>query len=89
MCGYTRSEVELKRLERETKRNEIIHLLAMIFIFCSLFLGSLKVPIQELLFVFALNLYLNVYPILVQRYNRLRVLRNFERQRHKADSLLL
>jgi glycosyl-4,4'-diaponeurosporenoate acyltransferase len=71
---------ELKRLERETRRNEVIHLLALLLTACLLVFNFPHSNFRQLsaaqfLVIFALNLYLNVYPIFVQRYNRFRIMR--------------
>ena len=68
-------KVELKRLEWETKRNEVIHLLALLLITCILLVESPQLSAMQVLLVFAITLYVNVYPIFVQRYNRLRIAR--------------
>ena len=68
-------KVELKRLEWETKRNEVIHLLALFLITCILLVKSPQLSAMQVLLIFAINLYVNVYPIFVQRYNRLRIVR--------------
>lgn len=66
---------ELKRLEWETRRNEVIHLLALLLTGCFLVFKSLQLSTVQFLVIVAINLYVNVYPIFVQRYNRLRILR--------------
>ena len=68
-------KVELKRLEWETKRNEVIHLLALHLITCILLVKSPQLSAMQVLLIVAINLYVNVYPIFVQRYNRLRIVR--------------
>jgi glycosyl-4,4'-diaponeurosporenoate acyltransferase len=68
-------KVQLKRLEWETKRNEVIHLLALLLITCVLLVKSPQLFAMQVLLIFAINLYVNVYPIFVQRYNRLRIVR--------------
>jgi glycosyl-4,4'-diaponeurosporenoate acyltransferase len=72
-------KVELKRLEWETKRNEVIHLLALLLITCVLLVKSPQLSAMQVLLIFAINLYVNVYPIFVQRYNRLRIVRLLRR----------
>jgi glycosyl-4,4'-diaponeurosporenoate acyltransferase len=67
--------LKLKRLEWETKRNEVIHLLALLLITCILLVKSPQLSAMQVLLIFAINLYVNVYPIFVQRYNRLRIVR--------------
>ena len=66
---------ELKRLEWETRRNEVIHLLALLLTFCLLAPRFPRLSIGQFLAIFALNLYVNVYPLFLQRYNRFRILR--------------
>lgn len=69
-------KAELKRLEWETRRNEVIHLLVLLLTGCFLVSNlSPKLSRQQLLSILAINLYLNVYPIFVQRYNRVRITR--------------
>jgi glycosyl-4,4'-diaponeurosporenoate acyltransferase len=68
-------KVELKRLEWGTKRNEVFHLLALLLITCILLVKSPQLSAMQVLLIFAINLYVNVYPIFVQRYNRLRIVR--------------
>ena len=67
--------VELKRLEWETRRNEVIHLLALLLTAGFLVIKSPQLSIVQSFAIVAINLYVNVYPIFVQRYNRLRITR--------------
>lgn len=66
---------ELERLEWETKRNEVIHLLALLLIAGILVVKSPQLSLGQAVFLVAVNLYVNVYPIFVQRYNRFRIMR--------------
>lgn len=73
-------QAELKRLELETRRNEIIHVAAMILTGGILAFGFpnstfLQLSTEQFVAILAINLYVNVYPILVQRYNRVRIMR--------------
>jgi glycosyl-4,4'-diaponeurosporenoate acyltransferase len=77
--GQDMLKVELKRLEWETKRNEVIHLLALLLITCILLVKSPQLSVMQVLLIVAINLYVNVYPIFVQRYNRLRIVRLLRR----------
>jgi hypothetical protein len=72
---------ELKRLEWETRRNEVIHLLALLLIVCLLVFRfpQSQLSVAQLFAIFAINLYVNVYPIFVQRYNRFRIIRMLEK----------
>jgi hypothetical protein len=73
--GRDALKVELNRLEWETKRNELIHLLALLLITCILLVKSPQLSAMQVLLILAINLYVNVYPIFVQRYNRQRIVR--------------
>ena len=66
---------ELRRLEWETRRNEVIHLSALLLITGILLVKSPQLSMVQLFWILAINLYVNLYPILVQRYNRLRLTR--------------
>jgi glycosyl-4,4'-diaponeurosporenoate acyltransferase len=66
-------KAELKRLDWETRRNEVIHLLALLLLGCLLFYRSPRLSVEQVLGIFAINLYVNIYPIFVQRYNRFRI----------------
>ncbi len=68
-------EAELRRLEWETRRNEAIHVLALLLTGCLLVLRRPHISIGQWFVILAINLYVNVYPIFVQRYNRFRLLR--------------
>lgn len=74
---------QLKQLEWETRRNEVIHLLAMLVIGCLLVFKSAQVSARGFIVIAVINLYVNVYPIFLQRYNRIRLTRliqQFERR---------
>ena len=67
-------KAELKRLEWETKRNEIIHLIFMLLIAIFMINKYPNLSIGQCVVIFIINLYANIYPILVQRYNRARII---------------
>lgn len=73
--GRATLKAELKRLEWETRRNEVIHLLALLLTGCFLAIRFPQLSLVQFLAIFAINLYVNVYPIFVQRYNRFRIMR--------------
>lgn len=80
LVGKEAQKAELKRLMWETKRNEIIHLSAILLTGCLLAFKSPQSSFPQLspaqfLTIFAINLYVNIYPIFVQRYNRFRMLK--------------
>jgi glycosyl-4,4'-diaponeurosporenoate acyltransferase len=66
---------QLKRLEWETRRNEVIHLLALLLTGCILVFSSPQLSMGQFIVILAINLYVNVYPIFLQRYNRFRMMR--------------
>jgi hypothetical protein len=68
-------KAELKRLERETRRNEVIHWLVLLLTGCFLVFRFPQLSAVQFLLIFAINLYVNLYPIFVQRYNRFRIVR--------------
>ncbi len=70
---------ELKRLEWETRRNEVIHLLAMVLIGSLLISKFTQLSLAQIFGIFAINLYVNAYPIFLQRYNRFRLMRIMSR----------
>ena len=73
--GQGALKAELKRLEWETRRNELIHLLALLLTGCIVVFRLPPLSQGQFLFIFAINLYVNVYPLFVQRYNRFRIMR--------------
>lgn len=73
--------LELQKAEKETRKYEIIHL---IFILVSVLIVVFKydqLSVIQWLLIIAINLYANVYPIFLQRYNRIRILRILEKNK--------
>ena len=66
---------ELYKYERKTRNCEWRHLIgAIIFILLTVMLDR-KLTIFDWIFLPILNLYVNIYPIFLQRYNRIRIIR--------------
>lgn len=65
---------ELNRLEWQTRRDETIHILAMAAIVILVAINYSGYSIASLTIIFLINLYVNIYPIFIQRYNRYRIL---------------
>ena len=66
---------ELYKYERKTRTYEWRHIIgAIIFILLTVMLDR-KLTIFDWIFLPLLNLYLNIYPIFLQRYNRIRIIR--------------
>ena len=68
---------ELYRYERKTRNYEWRHIIgAILFIlFRFLFDSKLRLTVIDFTLLPAMNLYINIYPIFLQRYNRIRILR--------------
>ena len=79
--GYwmaSRDEEGLLAFERRTRRNEIVHLLVLLPAIVGLIFAGAGYPL--LFAVLFLIIALNFYLILLQRYNRIRLLRTLARQ---------
>lgn len=63
----------LKQLEYRTRQSEFGHLIIFFIVVIFEFVVMLKYGIIQSLWLFFLNIVLNVYPIGVQRYNRPRL----------------
>jgi len=66
---------ELLRLEWQTKRDETIHWSLMLILFLGAGLQAEHLSSTQWWLVIFLNIYVNVYPIFVQRHNRMRIVR--------------
>src|SRR3989338_9292207 len=74
-------ESKLKSLEKETRDLEVIHLFGLYVFSCFMVLAYLMSSFLFLIYFFSfLNICINLYPILVQRYNRARIYRILERR---------
>ncbi|WP_310377318.1 hypothetical protein [Flavobacterium sp.] len=73
----------LKHLHYQTKQSELAHLIILIIVLFFNFLVAFKFGILKSLWLLVLNILLNFYPILLQRYNRPRIERiiNLSKQR--------
>jgi len=66
---------ELYKYERKTRNYEWRHIIgAIIFIVLTVMIDR-KLTILDWIFLPILNLYVNIYPIFLQRYNRIRIIR--------------
>ena len=66
---------ELYRYERQTRNNELRHIIATIGCIALIFIADKKLSWLDLVFLTSLNLYLNIYPIFLQRHNRIRIIK--------------
>jgi hypothetical protein len=70
---------ELIKYERKTRSYEWRHIIgAIIFVLLALLIDR-KYTIFDWIFLPVLNLYINIYPIFLQRYNRIRIIRILKR----------
>ena len=63
----------LKNLHYRTKQSELGHLIIFVIVLIFNILVAFKYGFPKSLWLFTLNLLLNLYPILLQRYNRPRI----------------
>ncbi|GET33718.1 hypothetical protein PbJCM13498_25810 [Prolixibacter bellariivorans] len=77
---------ELYRYERKTRNYEWRHIIgAFLFIaFRFLFDSNLRLTVMDVTFLPAMNLYINIYPIFLQRYNRIRILNILKKSKHPS-----
>jgi glycosyl-4,4'-diaponeurosporenoate acyltransferase len=66
---------ELYRYERQTRNNELRHVVATIGCVGLIFITDKKLSYLDLILLTSLNLYLNIYPIFLQRHNRIRIIK--------------
>lgn len=66
---------ELYRYERQTKIYEIRHIIGAIVFVVLIFVIDKKLNLIEIVFLTFLNIYVNIYPIILQRHNRIRVIK--------------
>jgi glycosyl-4,4'-diaponeurosporenoate acyltransferase len=66
---------ELYRYERQTRTYEIRHIIGTIVFVALVFVVDKKLNLFDMAFLTALNLYVNIYPIILQRHNRIRVIK--------------
>lgn len=74
---------ELYKAERDTKKYEIIHL---IFLFASTLIIATKfrnITTLNWMIIILINLYANIYPIFLQRYSRIRIIKVLTKNGHK------
>ena len=65
---------ELYRYERKTRNYEFRHIIGAILLIILSFQLDRKLTLFDWIFLPALNLYINIFPIFLQRYNRNRII---------------
>jgi hypothetical protein len=66
---------ELYRYERQTRNYELRHLVGTIGFMALIFIIDKKLSYFDIILLTVLNLYVNIYPIFLQRHNRIRIMR--------------
>lgn len=66
---------DLKKAFRETLKFEVIHLFFLLLSLLIVLVQYHEMTLLKLSIIFLINLYANIYPIFLQRYNRIRLLR--------------
>ena len=74
---------ELYRYERKTRYYEWRHIIGAIILIVLTFFIDRKLTTFDLIFLAMLNLFVNIYPIFLQRYNRMRILLTIEKSGNK------
>ena len=75
--------VALEKAERQTRKFELIHLIFLAITILIIVLNYSNLSIQQWVMINLINLYANIYPIFLQRYNRIRIMRVLEKQEQK------
>ncbi len=75
---------ELYEAEKETKKYEIIHLIFVLIFVLIVGLKFRNITPLNWIIILLINLYANIYPICLQRYNRIRIIKVLTRNGHKS-----
>lgn len=70
---------ELYKYERKTRNYEWRHIVGVFLFILFSYLIDRKFTLYDWLFVFFLNLMVNIYPIFLQRYNRIRIITTIQK----------
>lgn len=66
---------DLYRYEKQTRNYELRHIIGTIGFIALIFIIDKKLYLFDVVFLTALNLYVNIYPIFLQRHNRIRIIK--------------
>jgi glycosyl-4,4'-diaponeurosporenoate acyltransferase len=66
---------ELYKYEKQTRNNEIRHIVGTVICIGLIFITDKKLTCFDIIFLTVLNLYVNIYPIFLQRHNRIRIIK--------------
>lgn len=73
--GKTDKIEELYKYERKTRNYEWRHIIGAISLIVLASFLDRKLTLFDYIFLTLLNLYINIYPIFLQRYNRIRIIK--------------
>ncbi len=73
--GKSDRVTELYRYEKQTRIYELRHLFGTIGFIALVFIINKKLSVFDIAFLSILNLCVNIYPIFLQRHNRLRIIK--------------
>lgn len=65
---------ELYKYERRTRNYEWRHIIGAIVLILLIFMIDRKLTVYDWILLPVMNLYINIYPIFLQRYNRIRII---------------
>lgn len=75
---------EFYKAEKETKKYEIIHLTFVLIFVLIVGLKFKNITLLNWIIILLINLYANIYPIFLQRYNRIRIIKVITKNGHKS-----
>lgn len=73
--GNTDKVEALYKYERKTRNYEWRHIIGAIIFILLIFMLDRKLTVFDWIFLPILNLYINIYPIFLQRHNRIRIIK--------------
>ena len=74
---------QLYQYEMQTRTYEWRHIIGAIFFILLTLMLDRELTIYDWIFLPLLNLYINIYPIFLQRYNRIRILKVLKKYGHE------
>lgn len=66
---------ELYSYERQTRNNELRHIFGLVICIGLIFIVDKKLTAFDIVFLTTLNFYVNIYPVFLQRHNRIRLIK--------------
>jgi len=75
---------ELYKYERKTRNYEWRHIIGAIILILLTLILDRKLTVFDWIFLPVLNLYINIYPIFLQRYNRIRIIKVLQNNGHPS-----